>query len=258
MTDPLPRVACRAQDGVAWLTLQRPPLNVLDIATLRELRGALQSLARDTTLRVLALRADPALKLFSAGVDVADHTADRVGEMIPLFHAACRALAEFPVPTLAVVHGHALGGGCELALSCDLVLAAEGANFGQPEIKLATMAPIAALRLPGMVGYRQAAELLFCGAPISAAEAARIGLINRAVPAAELDAAAGRLIGQLAGLSAAALRLCKRALAYGAAPWLERLEPVERLYLQDLMSTADANEGVAAFLARRAPVWRHA
>ncbi len=242
-------------DGVARLTLKRPPLNVVNIAMLREMCAALEAGARDTSLRALVLRAEG--KLFSAGVDVADHTADKVGVMIPLFDEVCVALASFPAPTLAVVHGHALGGGCELALACDLIVAAENANFGQPEIKLATFPPVAALRLPGVVGYRRAAEMVFTGANLGAAEAARIGLVNRAVPAAELETTAGQYVEQLRALSAAALRACKRALRLGADAAWSHVPAAERLYLQDLMSTADAHEGVNAFIEKRAPVWRN-
>ncbi|MEK7787496.1 MAG: enoyl-CoA hydratase-related protein [Chloroflexota bacterium] len=252
----------RTGDGAGYLTLKRPPLNVVNIAMLREMISALEAAAQDSTMRVLVLNAEGTLRVFSAGVDVADHTADKVGEMIPLFDRVCVALADFPTPTLAVVHGHALGGGCELALCCDLIVAAEGANFGQPEIKLATIAPIAALRLPGAVGYRRAAELLFTGDTVGAAEAARIGLINRAVPASELDQVAGQYVGKLRGLSAAALRACKRAARLGASfgssqdGWAN-LPSMEKLYLEELMSTEDAHEGVASFIEKRAPVWKN-
>lgn len=234
--------------------MNRPPLNILNIAMLSELCSALDTAARDASLRALVVRAEG--KMFSAGVDVADHTADNVGEMIPLFDRVCAALAGFPAPTLAVVHGHALGGGCELALCCDLVVAAEGANFGQPEIKLATIAPIAALRLPALVGYRRAAEMLFTGEAVGAVEAARLGLINRAVPASELDQAVEQIVGKLRGLSAVALRVCKRAARLGAEGW-NGLPAMEKLYLEDLMSTEDAHEGVASFVEKRAPVWKH-
>lgn len=239
-------------EGEGQLTLKRPPLNVLNIAMLRELEAVLETAAGDTTLRVLVLRAEG--KIFSAGVDVADHTADKVGEMIPLFDRVCVALAEFPSPTLAVVHGHALGGGCELALCCDLVVAADSANLAQPEIKLATIAPVAALHLPTQVGYRRAAELLFTGETVTAVEAARIGLINRAVPANELDQVVDQYVTKISSLSAAALRLAKRALRLDG--W-RSLPVVEKLYLEELMITADAAEGVAAFIEKRAPVWRH-
>jgi len=241
-------------DGVGRLTLKRQPLNILNIAMLHEMRDALDEAAREESMRALVLRAEG--KLFSAGVDVADHTADKVGEMIPLVDRVCTALADFPAPTLAVVHGHALGGGCEVALCCDLIVAAEGAKFGQPEIKLATVAPIASLRLPPLIGYRRAAEMLFTGDTIGAAEAVRIGLINRAVPAGELDKTVDELVGKLTTLSAAALRVCKRAARLGADGWAN-LPAVEKLYLDDLMSSEDAHEGLAAFMEKRAPVWKH-
>ena len=203
--------------GAGRLTLKRPPLNILNIAMLRELSDALDAAGGDTSLRVLVLRAEGTL--FSAGVDVADHTADKVDEMIPLFGRVCAKLADFPAPTIAALHGHALGGGCELALCCDLVVAADTARLGQPEIKLATIAPVAAIRLTDFTGYRRAAELLFVGDAISAADAERIGLVNRVAPAAELDEAVNRLADQLLALSAPALRYCKRALRLGRAGW---------------------------------------
>ena len=249
-------VEWRVSEGIGYLTLKRPPLNVINLVMIRELASALEAATRDESLRALVVRAEG--KLFSAGVDVADHTADKVGEMIPSFDHVCTTLADFPAPTLAAVHGHALGGGCELALCCDLVVAAEGANFGQPEIKLATVAPIAALRLPGLVGYRRAAELLFTGEAIGAVEAARVGLINRAVPAGELDQAAEQVVGKLLALSGAALRVCKQAARLGDDGWSARSLPaMEKLYLEELMATQDAHEGVASFIEKRAPVWKH-
>lgn len=236
------------RDGIGQLTLRRAPLNVIHIPMMRELLTALQT----ADVRALLLRAEGTLRVFSAGVDVADHTADKVGEMIPLFDSVCAALADFPAPTLAMVQGHALGGGCELALSCDLIVAAESANFGQPEIKLATIAPIAALRLPALIGYRRAAEMLFLGEVMSATEAARVGLINRAVPLAELESTVEQYLNKLRGLSGAALRVCKRALCHTAD-----LSAMEKLYLDDLMSTTDAHEGLAAFIEKRAAVWKH-
>jgi cyclohexa-1,5-dienecarbonyl-CoA hydratase len=246
----------QASDGAACLTLRRAPLNVLNIAMLREMAEALDDAAADPSLRVLVVQADRGLRVFSAGVDIADHTAEKVGEMIPLFDQVCAALSEFPAPTLAAVHGHALGGGCEVALCCDLVIAAEGANFGQPEIRLASVAPIAALRLPELIGYRRAAELLFTGKTISAVEAASLGLINRAVAPAELEDAVAGVVEQLRSLSAVALHICKRALRLASQDW-SRLAAVEQLYLKDLLSTVDAHEGVAAFMAKRQPNWRH-
>lgn len=248
-------ITYETRDGVATLTLNRPPVNVLHIPMIRELENALGQLASDETVRTLILRAEG--KLFSAGVDVADHTPDKVGEMIPLFDRVCRALAEFPVPTIAAVHGHALGGGCELVLCCDLAAMSETASIGQPEIQLAAMAPIAALRLPHLVGYRVAADLLFSGGRMSAADAHRMGLVNTVLPADAVHGWAQQKASELACLSRAALMLNKRALRLGFDGWASSLNEMERLYLDDLMHTADAEEGLAAFLEKRSPVWKH-
>lgn len=247
-------ISLEIEDGLGRLTLNRPPLNILNIAMIEELEEALAEAAQEPTLRLLLLQAEG--KLFSAGVDIGDHTAERVGIMIPLFDGVCQTLATFPAPTLAAVQGHALGGGCELVLCCDLSLAVEGARLGQPEIKLATFAPIASMRLPAMVGYPLAAELLLTGKQLEATEAAGYGLINRAVPAGELNKAVNTVAGELLALSASALRLGKQALRLGAENW-DRMEQMESLYLKELMSTEDVHEGLAAYEEKRSPAWRH-
>ncbi len=249
-------VSTEIQDGVARLIIDRPPVNVIDIATLHQMAEALQSLSEDDQIRVLLLSA--AGRLFSAGVDVADHTADKVGEMIPLFDEVSRLLADFPAPTVAVVHGHALGGGCELVLCCDLAVMAEGAKIGQPEIQLAVFAPTASMRLPWLVGYRAAADLMFTGRNLTAHEALEMGLINSVVPAEELDEWVANKTAALTKLSGAALRHLKVGLKLGYGDWTRSMAELERLYLEDLMSTADAQEGLAAFMEKRPPKWQHA
>jgi len=241
-------------EGVANLTLNRPPLNILHIPMLQEMETALETASEAEDLRVLVLRAEG--KLFSAGVDIADHTAEKVDEMIPLVSRVCKALAHFPVPTVAVVRGHALGGGLELVLCCDMAVAAEGAKLGQPEIKLATFPPIAALRLPALVGHPLAAELTFTGKTLTGIEAEDYGLVNRSAPLRELDSVAQELVEELQALSAPALRLCKQALRLGREGW-RNLEAIETLYLDDLMATADVHEGLEAYSEKRPPVWQH-
>lgn len=243
------------RDGIAILTLNRPPLNVLNISMLQELLTLLEGATKDESLGTLVLKATG--KVFSAGVDVGDHTADKVGEMIPLFNKVCRGLAEFPVPTIAAVHGHALGGGCELVLCCDLAVMAEEATLGQPEIRLAAIAPIAALRLPALVGYRAAADLLFTGRNVEAAEALRMGMVNEITPADQVEKKVMSKAAQIASLSHSAQRLNKRALRFGLHDWSEHLAEVTIIYLNDLMRTADAQEGLRAFLEKRPPVWTH-
>lgn len=254
MNEDMKLIEWKVSEGAGYLTLKRPPLNVLNIAMLREIESALKALSLEDTLRVLLLRAEG--KFFSAGVDIADHTREKVDEMIPLFNRVCVLLATFPAPTLAAVQAPALGGGCELALCCDLVVASKDASFGQPEIKLASFPPIAAVRLPSLVGYHHAAELLFTGDSVSATEAARIGLINRAVPKEEFELSVRELVGKMCSLSASALRICKEALRTATDHWLA-LADMEKLYLDELMSTEDAQEGLAAFLLKRAPAWKH-
>jgi cyclohexa-1,5-dienecarbonyl-CoA hydratase len=243
--------------GVARLVLNRSPLNVLNIAMMREINAALETLSDDEAIKVLVFEAAEGSKAFSAGVDIADHTADRVEEMIKVFHSIFRSLDRLEVPTVAVVGGAALGGGCELALFCDMVIASEGASFGQPEIQVGVFPPIAAVALPGIIGPKKALEMVLIGDRIRAAEAARLGLVNKVVPPEELRTAADEFVSKLAGLSGAVLRLTKRAVRLGSsAPFAEGLTAVEELYLGPLMATEDAHEGLAAFLERRAPVWK--
>jgi cyclohexa-1,5-dienecarbonyl-CoA hydratase len=242
-------------DGVAAITLNRPPLNVLTSEMIRELDRALDIVSADSHLKVVILRA--AGKAFCAGVDVADHLPERVDEMIRGFGRLCARLRSAPPPTVAVVQGAALGGGAELALSCDLVLAGSSVRFGQPEIKLGVFPPVAAAYFPQLMGYQQAARLIFTGDTISAEEAVHLGLATGVVPDDELPARLDSMLDQMRRLSAASLRLTKRALLAGAnLGGTSALEPIETLYLTELMHTADANEGICAFIEKRQPVWR--
>lgn len=241
--------------GVATLTLNRPPLNVMNLAMLQQMEAALEKAASDSSIRVLVLQAQG--KAFSAGVDVADHTAEKVGEMIALVDRVCTSLADFPVPTLAAVQGHALGGGCELVLCCDLAVMAAEAGIGQPEIHLAALAPVAALRLPYLVGYRTAADILFTGRRLTSEEALKAGLVNAVVPQDQVNQWAKEKAEQLAGLSRAACSLVKQAVRMGYGNWAAAMPEMEKLYLQDLMATQDAHEGLAAFMEKRTPDWKH-
>ncbi len=242
-------------EGVARLTLNRPPLNILTLAIIRELAGALDTVALQPHLKALVLAANG--KAFCAGVDVADHTPERTEPMIREFCALFTCLRTLPMPTIAAVQGAALGGGTELAVACDIVLAAASARFGQPEIKLGVFPPIAAALFPQLIGYQQAARLLFSGETINAGEAAQFGLVSSVVPDDELETTLKQRLTQLRGMSAAALSITKRALLYGADLGATHALPrIEDLYLQDLMATADAREGVQSFIEKRQPVWR--
>jgi cyclohexa-1,5-dienecarbonyl-CoA hydratase len=244
-------------DGVARLTLNKPPLNVLNIAMMGEINAALEEVGDDPSVKLLVFEAAEGSKAFSAGVDVLEHTADKVEEMIEVFHRIFRLLDELEVPTVAIVGGAALGGGCELVLFCDMVIASERASFGQPEIQVGVLPPIAVVALPAIIGPKKALEMVLIGDRIRAPEALQLGLVNKVVPPEELRAAADEFVGKLAKLSGAVLRLTKRAVRIGSVgPFADGLEAVEKLYLGPLMSTEDAHEGLAAFMEKRAPVWK--
>jgi cyclohexa-1,5-dienecarbonyl-CoA hydratase len=251
-------IAFEKKDGVARLVLNKPPLNVLNIAMMREINTALESLGADTNTKVLVFEAAAGSRAFSAGVEIAEHTADKVDEMIEVFHRIFRLLDGLTVPTLAVVGGAALGGGCELALFCDMIVASEKASFGQPEIQVGVFPPVAAAALSGIIGPKKAMELLLTGDRIPAAEAERLGLVNKVVPVEELGAAADALVGKLVKLSAPVLRLTKHAVRAGSAgSFADGLAAVEQVYLGSLMATEDAQEGLAAFMEKRPPVWKN-
>ncbi len=244
-------------DGLATLTLARPPVNVLDIATMEEISVALAELAADDSLRLLLLTGEG--KAFSAGVEVADHTPDKVAAMLGIFHHVVRSLEAFPVPTLAALNGAALGGGLELALVCDLVVAAAGAKLGQPEILLGVFPPVAAVLLPRLLPPVIAHELIYGGANITAEQALGYGLVNRVLPREHFAADARAFAAPFLALSRAALAATRKAVrAAGGHAFAPALQAAENIYLQELMHTADAAEGLVAFLDnRRAPVWKH-
>jgi len=244
-------------DGVSTITLDRPPLNVLNVAMMAEFNGVLESILGREDTAALLIRGSG--KAFSAGVDVADHTADRVAEMIHLFHDIFRKLAKTDALTIAAVQGAALGGGCELACFCDIVLASDRAKFGQPEVQVGVFPPVAAAMFPSQIGLKKAVELVALGATIDAAEAHRIGLVNQVFPAAEFESAVIGYMDGIRRLSRPVVRLAKRATTLAAREQiLAQLERAERIYLDELMKLSDAHEGIAAFLEKRMPQWKHA
>ena len=243
-------------EGVARITLNRPPLNVLNIAMMKEINQALESIQNDTSIKVLVITGNG--KAFSGGVDVADHVGDEVSKMIEVFHRMFRLLNSLPQPTLAVLNGSALGGGCELAVFCDMVISSEAAKIGQPEIKVGVFAPIASIVFPKLLSMKKALELQLTGDVIDAQEAVRIGLINQAVPADKLGEASETMIKKLSSLSGTVLSLTKKTTILGLESDFESvLKNVEHVYLNELMKTEDAEEGLQAFLEKRNPVWKN-
>jgi len=239
------------QDGVARLTLNKPPLNVLDIAMMRELNIALEGLD-DPGIKVLVFEAAEGSKAFSAGVDVSEHTTDKVEEMIEVFHRIFSLLDELEVPTVAIVDGAALGGGCELVLFCDMVIASERASFGQPEIQVGVLPPIAVVALPGIIGPKKTLEMVLTGDRIRAPEALQLGLVNKVVPLAELESTAvawGRRILTHSPMAIRCLKAAFNAELDGQAGIQELAGHATQLFYM----TEEAQEGRDAFKDKRPP-----
>ena len=243
------------KDGVAFLTLNRAPLNVLNIEMMEEINTYLEGLKKERSLKLLVIQAMG--KAFSAGVDVGEHLGDLVYKMIEVFHKIFRLMDQLKVPSIAVVNGSALGGGCELALYCDMVIATERAKFGQPEIQVGVFPPIAALILPRMIGRKKALELILSGDVISAQEALSLGLVNKIVPDASLAQEVNGFIEKFTKLSGIILKLTKEAALAGLNDDMDKgLKAIEKIYLDKAMKTHDAIEGLKAFLEKRKPTWK--
>ena len=204
----------RIDEEAAYLTINRPPVNILDIATMEEINNALDNLIGNTEVKVLVISSSGE-KAFSAGVDVSDHTEDKVDKMLDVFHDIFRKMSRLDQVTVAAVKGLTLGGGCEVAIFCDTILAAENVKIGQPEIKLAVFPPIALLVFPRLVGLKKASELLLSGKVIDANEAERIGLINKVVPLESFDAEVQEFIQPFLELSSVGIKYSKKGINLG-------------------------------------------
>jgi cyclohexa-1,5-dienecarbonyl-CoA hydratase len=253
-TQPTPRLTIELDPPVARISLQNPPLNVIDIPMMEELSATVSQIESRSDISTIILAG--AGKAFSAGVDVAAHTPDKVEEMLVKFHAAIRALVATKKVTIAAVHGHCLGGGAEVAMVCDIVLTSESAQWGFPEIRLGCYPPVACAALASLVGQKRAADLILTGRTISGTEAAAIGLATRAVPEGQLAVAVAECVEQLRTLSPASLAITKKAFyAWDAMHFDKGLARSEKIYLEELMKTEDAQEGIRAFMEKREPKW---
>jgi cyclohexa-1,5-dienecarbonyl-CoA hydratase len=243
-------------DGqVARITLDRPPLNIMTLEVLEQLDAAIASAAGQDVLKVLVLAATG--RAFSAGVAIEDHLGDRLRPTLETFHGIFRRLHDVECITIAAVQGAALGGGAELATFCDVVVASEAATFGQPEIKVGVFPPIAALHYPLRIGPSRALRLVLSGDILTAAEAERIGLVDHVARPDVFTEAVDAEIARYRSLSAAVLRLAKRAVREPLGlPFDEGLSLLEEVYHHELMSTADAEEGLRAFVEKRQPIWK--
>ncbi len=256
MPDKYSSIVCEIRDSVARITLNLPPLNIIGIPMMKEMHRALERIQAAGDVKVLVF--DHQGKAFSAGVSIEDHSPEKVGEMLETFHGLFRRLNTFELPSVALVDGMALGGGCELAVYCDMVIASDRATFGQPEIKVGVFPPVAAAVFPRLVGRNRTLELLLTGEVIDAAEAKAIGLINKVFPTQVFKDKSDEFIRKLTSLSGRVLGLTKRAVDRGLyARVSEGISAAEHVYLGELMKTEDAQEGLSAFLEKRKPIWKN-
>lgn len=243
-------VVCEGR--LARIELRHAPLNILNIALLRELQAALEELAHMPELALLVIHSRQ--KAFSAGADIREHLPEQAAEMLHTFHQSLLCLLEFPLPSLALIEGAALGGGCELALCCDFRLMSESARLGQPEIQVGVFPPLACLLLPALLPRSLAWEAVLSGRPLPASECQRWGLANAVYPCADFSLRSQEFLAPFLRLSPAVLRLTKRALRSGVE-LRSAVSGLEQLYLGELMQHPDALEGLRAFLEKRPPLW---
>lgn len=243
------------ENGLGTITLNRPPVNILNIAMMEEINSTLDSWMGNRELKVVLFNARG--KCFSAGVDVGEHMGDLATKMIEVFHGIFRRMEKLGVLTVASVFGSCLGGGCELAVFCDMIVASESAKFGQPEIQVGVFPPIAAYLMPRILGRKVASELILSGKIINASESLDIGLVNKVVNEEELEPETVEYIKPYLKMSAKVLSLTKKAISAGLKDDLEpALKVIEDIYLDELMKTHDAHEGLSAFLEKRKPEWK--
>ncbi len=243
------------QAPVTRVILANPPVNVIDLPMMDELQSVLQEIEQRTDIVGLVFAGSD--RAFSAGVDVGIHTPDQAREMLTKFHTVIKTVTASKKVTIAAVRGTCLGGGAELAAVCDMVFTADSANWGFPEISLGHFPPVACAVLSGLIGQKHAAELILTGRQISGEDAMRIGLANEALPEDELAEIVDDTCDRLGQLSPAALRIAKKALyAWDAMHFDKGLGKAEQIYLDELIKTEDAAEGVRAFLEKRPPKWK--
>jgi cyclohexa-1,5-dienecarbonyl-CoA hydratase len=246
------RITVALDPPAARITLNNPPLNIIDVEMMDELRAALEQI--DLQSEITAIVFAGSEQAFSSGVDVAAHTPDKVREMLTAFHSVIRSVVGHSKLTIASVRRHCLGGGAELALMCDVIYASPDSVWGFPEIKLACYAPVASVALSAVVGQKLAAELLLTGRTLSGQEALEAGLVNGI--ADDPETLVAECVQRVSQLSPVALALAKKAFyAWDSIHFDKGLARAEQIYHDELMKTVDAHEGIAAFIERRRPKW---
>ncbi len=250
-------IGFRIEDDVAHVTLANPPVNVMTAAMMDQISAAVDRVEADPEIKAVAFTAGG--KAFCAGADVGEHRPEHVRGMIASFGRMFRALDGLPVPVVMAVDGAALGGGFELVLMADVLLATEAATFGQPEIRLGFFAPVGVAELPALLGRARAMEMTCTGRTYTAARMRDWGLVSRVVPGRkELDAALAEVLKELRKASAHVMRLNVRTLKRSRGKtFAEALAAAEETFLEELMTSEDPLEGIASFYEKRKPAWRN-
>ena len=246
------RIAVELRPPAARITLQNPPLNVIDVRMMDELRAVLEQIESRPEISAIVFAGSE--RAFSSGVEIAEHTAEKIRNTLTTFHSVIRSVVASRKLTIACVRRHCLGGGAEFALMCDVAFASPDSIWGFPEIKLACYPPVASVALSAIVGQKLAAEMILTGRTLTGAEALRAGLVNGI--AEDPGTLAEECVQRLSQLSPAALAVAKKAFyAWDAIHFDKGLARAEQIYFDDLIKTADAHEGIAAHMERRRPVW---
>lgn len=248
------RVELKVGGAVARIRLTNPPLNVIDLRMTREIARQLGVIEARPEISTILFEGHS--RAFSAGVDIRAHVPEQIHQMLTSFHAMIKAIVASQKITIAAVQGACLGGGAELAAVCDIVYTARDATWGFPEIKLGCYPPVAAVALPALVGQKRATELIVTGRQFSGDEAVAIGLANRSVCGDELESVVEDTLSELGQLSPTALAHAKKSVyAWDSIHFDKGLARAEKIYLEELISTADSREGIIAFLEKRSPKW---
>jgi cyclohexa-1,5-dienecarbonyl-CoA hydratase len=249
-------IAFKKENKIATITLNVPPSNWLTILMMKEINEVLIDVKKDASIQMMVFD-QAGDKAFCDGVDVADHTEDKVDEMIYVFHGMFRHLIEIDIPTVAVVNGRSLGGGCELMSFCDIVIASEKSRIGQPEIAVGVFPPVAAAWFPKIIGLKKTYELLLTGKMISAKEAEAIGLVNAVFPVEGFKESVDKFLADFMNKSRPVIMWTKKAIKAGLSlDFVQALNASEVIYNKGCMATEDAKEGINAFMEKRKAVWK--
>lgn len=238
----------------AKIILSKPSLNILDVEDLVKLSELLDEIRNEPNIKAITIESDQ--KIFSAGVNVSDHSKENISRMLKTFHNVFFKMLDLQIPTISLVKSGCIGGGCELALFSDFILVSEKAYFSQPEIKIGCYPPASLVFFPYIMGNKIALEMILTGKKLSSDDALNYGIINNVFPEEKFDSEAEKFINSLVSNSSSIIKTTLKT--YKKLHYSElknKLEYSEKIYLNELMQLEDAKEGISSFLEKRSPVW---